>query len=422
MAEQEDSIKLLQSFKENLAKLKKQLDAAIDNQNNKKVVAEEEQSKKTLVVKQEEEERLKSVSCSVSGLKRKLGCCKAIRIKDINKDYICGDLLGKGTYGYVRRCRSRSNGVVYACKSVLKGEFSDSVHQEIDMMRHLSGDSKVVNLISVYEDDKSYHLVMDLCSGGDLFKEIQKQGGKYPEHKAAAVINELMTLIQYCHQMGVAHRDIKPENVLLTAEGDMVLADFGFAARYSHVRGKLLFGDAGTPCYMAPEIVTMGNFYSEKVDVWSAGVILHSLLVGELPFDGDTLEEKFHQIEHAALNFDVGAWKSVSPLARDLIKKMLVRDPSSRLTADEVLQHPWFSLHAEEEQTTPPPSSEEQSNLPQSQEEVVRELIAAVSRINISQPGGVERKTKPEAKRCRLWDPRLVIQQPYRFSSPCAAF
>ncbi|KAL5716244.1 non-specific serine/threonine protein kinase [Ranunculus cassubicifolius] len=421
MAEQEDSIKLLQSFKENLAKLKKQLDAAIDNQNSKKVVAEEEQSKNTLVVKQEEE-RSKSVSCSVSGLKRKIGCCKAIRIKDINKDYICGDLLGKGTYGYVRRCRSRSNGIVYACKSVLKGEFSDSVHQEIDMMRQLSGDSKVVNLISVYEDDKSYHLVMDLCSGGDLFKEIEKQGGKYPEHKAAAVIKELMTLIQYCHQMGVAHRDIKPENVLLTAEGDMVLADFGFAARYSHVRGKLLYGDAGTPCYMAPEIVTMGNFYSEKVDVWSAGVILHSLLVGELPFDGDTLEEKFHQIEHAALNFDVGAWKSVSPLARDLIKKMLVRDPSSRLTADEVLQHPWFSLHAEEEQTTPPPSFEKQSDLPQSQEEVVRELIAAVSRINISQPGGVEPKTKPEAKRCRLWDPRLVIQQPYRFSTPCAAF
>lgn len=96
-------------------------------------------------------------------------------------------------------------------------------------------------------------------------------------------------------------------------------------------------GLAGSPAYVAPEVL-LGN-YSEKVDIWSAGVLLHALLVGVLPFQGDSLKEVFEAIKNVKLDFHSGKWESVSKPARDLLARMLTRDVSSRITADEVLSN-----------------------------------------------------------------------------------
>ncbi|XVF01527.1 hypothetical protein REPUB_Repub04eG0096500 [Reevesia pubescens] len=278
------------------------------------------------------------------GIKRKIGCIDAAtrlgRKKKIEQDYDLGATIGCGKFGYVVLCRSKVNGEEFACKMLRKGE--ELVHQEVEIMQHLSGHPGIVTLKAVYEDLKCFFLVMELCSGGRLLDQMAKER-RYSEYSVANILKELVLVIKYCHDMGVVHRDIKPENILLTASGQMKLADFGLAVRMSN--GQSLTGVVGSPAYVAPEVL-MGN-YSEKVDIWSAGVLLHALLVNVLPFQGDTLDSVFEAIKNVDLDFENGAWRSISEPARDLVARMLTRDVSARLTAEEVLRHPWILFHTE---------------------------------------------------------------------------
>ncbi|KAF5809630.1 putative protein kinase CAMK-CDPK family [Helianthus annuus] len=278
------------------------------------------------------------------GIKRKIGCIDVAtqtgRKNKISEDYEKGDTIGKGKFGSVWLCRCRVTGVEFACKTLVKGE--ETVHREVEIMQHLSGHPGVVTLNVVYEDAECFHLVMELCSGGRLIDQMMEEG-RYSEQRAANIFKELMMVVKYCHDMGVVHRDLKPENILLTTSGKIKLADFGLAVRITN--GQSLAGLAGSPAYVAPEVLT-GN-YSEKVDVWSAGILLHVLLVGVLPFQGATLEDVFEAIKTVELNFHTGVWESVSKPARDLLERILTRNVDSRVTADEVLSHPWIIFYTE---------------------------------------------------------------------------
>ncbi|KAJ9560343.1 hypothetical protein OSB04_005503 [Centaurea solstitialis] len=285
-----------------------------------------------------------SLVLSGRGIKRKIGCIDVAtqmgRKNKIDEDYVKGATIGKGKFGSVWLCRCRASGVEFACKTLVKGE--ETVHREVEIMQHLSGHPGVVTLKAVYEDLESFHLVMELCSGGRLIDQMTKEG-RYSEQRAANIFKELMMVIKYCHDMGVVHRDVKPENILLTTSGKIKLADFGLAVRITN--GQSLAGLAGSPAYVAPEVLT-GN-YSEKVDVWSAGILLHALLVGVLPFQGDSLEDVFESIKTVELNFHTGVWESVSKPARDLLERILTRNADSRITAEEVLSHPWILFYTE---------------------------------------------------------------------------
>ncbi|KAL7206052.1 hypothetical protein ACSBR2_018883 [Camellia fascicularis] len=278
------------------------------------------------------------------GLKRKIGCIDAAtrlgRKKKIEQEYDLGAMIGKGKFGLVVLCRSKASGQQLACKTLRKGD--EIVHREVEIMQHLSGHPGVVTLKAVYEDTESFHLVMELCSGGRLLDQMTR-GKRYSEQGAAKLLKELMLVIKYCHDMGVVHRDIKPENILLTSCGQMKLADFGLAVRISN--GQSLTGVVGSPAYVAPEVLS--GEYSEKVDIWGAGVLLHALLVGELPFQGDSVESVFEAVNKVKLDFCSGVWESVPQAACDLIAHMLTRDVSARFNADEVLNHPWILAHTE---------------------------------------------------------------------------
>ncbi|KAE8656261.1 Serine/threonine-protein kinase PEPKR2 [Hibiscus syriacus] len=277
------------------------------------------------------------------GLKRKIGCIELITVsggkKKIEDDYVKGDTIGQGKFGSVWLCRSRTSGVELACKTLLKGE--ETVHKEVEIMQHLSGHPGVVTLQAVYEEPDCFHLVMELCSGGRLIDQMAEC--QFSEQRAANIFKDVMLVIKYCHEMGVVHRDIKPENILLTTSGKIKLADFGLAMRIAN--GQVLSGLAGSPAYVAPEVL-LGN-YSEKVDIWSAGVLLHVLLVGVLPFQGDSLKTVFEAIMNVNLDFHSGIRESLSKPARDLLARMLTRDVSSRITADEALRHPWILFYTE---------------------------------------------------------------------------
>ncbi|KAJ6799506.1 serine/threonine-protein kinase PEPKR2 [Iris pallida] len=359
------------------------------------------------------------------GHKRKIGCVdpstQIRRKKKIEHEYVLGVPIGRGKFGSVRLCRSKSTGEEFACKT-LKKNGEESVHREMEIMQHLSGHPNVVALKAVFEDSDSFHLVMELCGGGRLLDQMTKEG-RYSEQKAANLIKELASVIRYCHEMGVVHRDIKPENILLTASGKMKLADFGLAVRVAN--GQRLSGIAGSPAYVAPEVLS--GHYSEKVDVWGAGVLLHALLVGVLPFQGDSRDAVFEAIKNVQLNFHSGMWESISELGRDLLGRMLNRDVTRRMTANEILRHPWILFYTQNPSEALPVKPRVRNNVKVQRVELgeigtiidtstscnssrtseeqddcgfIDALAAAISRVRISEP-----------KRSRLCSPVLPIQQ-----------
>lgn len=381
------------------------------------------------------------------GLKRKIGCLDALtqtgRKKKIDQDFERGETIGNGKFGSVVKCRSKVTGEQFACKILPKGD--EIVHKEVEIMQHLSGHPGVVTLKAVYEDAKSFHLVMELCSGGRLLDQMWKDG-LFSEQKAANLIKELMLVLKYCHDMGVIHRDVKPENILLSANGSMKLADFGLAARIAN--GQSLYGVVGSPAYVAPEVLAGG--YSEKVDIWSAGVVLHAVLVGYLPFGGDSVNTVFEAVKNVTVDFQGELWEPISRPARDLIAHMLTRNVSERYTAQEVLRHPWIlfytnptlesltfgsrvqtcgrltltarqltdMLEMESERTIN--TSFDTSMFPNDVQQdddccMVDVLALAISRVRISEP-----------KRSRICNPTDPVQQEHsaniKITSLCAAF
>ncbi|XP_028549977.1 phosphoenolpyruvate carboxylase kinase 1-like [Dendrobium catenatum] len=251
-------------------------------------------------------------------------------------DYCLGELLGRGQFGTVYQCVSVSTGKGFAVKIIDK--FSDCfnrrlVYSEIKFtLLAASENQHSVQIHQVYEDFTAVYLILDLCPGLDLFDRIASHGAFF-EKKAAALITELVQAIAECHRRGIAHRDIKLENILFGSNGRLLLADFSCAAHFEK-RTRTLKGKVGTPAYAAPEVMA-GETYDEKVDVWSAGVVLY-LLGWTLSFNGETVEEIVAAVKKGdPVCFPKEFFPWLSRGAEDLIEQMLARDPVMRLSAEQ---------------------------------------------------------------------------------------
>ncbi|CAA2983827.1 phosphoenolpyruvate carboxylase kinase 2-like [Olea europaea var. sylvestris] len=264
----------------------------------------------------------------------------------LKSDYQLCEELGRGRFGVVYRCFSPFFGESFACKSIHKNSLSDDpidrqcLDKEPKILQLLSGCPNILQLYKIYEDDDYLHMVTDLCDGGDLYDRVSL-GTPFTEQDAAAVLKQLMVAISCCHRLGISHRDIKPDNILFDSAGRLKLADFGSAEWFGVSEEGLMTGVVGTPYYVAPEVL-MGREYNEKVDVWSAGVILYIMLSGVPPFYGEGPAETFEAVLRGNLRFPSRIFRSISPEAKDLLRKMICRDVSRRLSADQVLRHPWI--------------------------------------------------------------------------------
>ncbi|KAF7811719.1 calcium-dependent protein kinase 11 [Senna tora] len=260
--------------------------------------------------------------------------------------YRVGKKLGQGQFGTTYLCMHKTSGIHYACKSIPKRKLMckedyDDVWREIQIMHHLSEHPNVVRIQGTYEDSVFVHLVMELCAGGELFDRII-QKGHYSEKEAVKLIRTIVGVVEACHSLGVMHRDLKPENFLFDCTGEaaqMKATDFGLSVFYKP--GQVFSDVVGSPYYVAPEILC--KHYGPEVDVWSAGVILYILLSGVPPFWAETEPGIFRQILQGKLDFQSEPWPSISDSAKDLVKKMLERDPKKRISAHEVLCHPWIN-------------------------------------------------------------------------------
>ncbi|XP_076884182.1 calcium-dependent protein kinase 8-like [Bidens hawaiensis] len=264
---------------------------------------------------------------------------------DITQGYKLGEELGRGEFGITHLCTDLKTGEKFGCKSISKKKLRtavdiEDVRREVEIMKHLPKHPNIVTLRDTYEDDSAVHIVMELCEGGELFDRIVARG-HYTERAAASIMRTIVEVVQMCHSHGVMHRDLKPENFLFGNKKEtapLKAIDFGLSVFFQP--GEVFNEIVGSPYYMAPEVLKRN--YGPEVDVWSAGVILYILICGVPPFWAETEQGVAQAIIRSVINFKRDPWPKISDNVKDLVKKMLDPDPKSRLTAQQVLEHPWL--------------------------------------------------------------------------------
>lgn len=202
----------------------------------------------------------------------------------------------------------------------------------------------IVKLYEIFETESHFLIIIELCPGGDMIGYVRRRK-KLSEDLARHFFIQLVHTVKYLHHIDISHRDIKLDNLLLDAFGNLKLCDFGVSQkvdRDENGRAKLLTSKSGTPVYISPEMLTQHSYDGFKSDVWSCGVVLYSMLYGEVPFR-DTTKEKLNQ---QILAGDYQLPDSISEDARDLIKGILTVDQKKRLTLDKILEHPWLQQTA----------------------------------------------------------------------------
>ncbi|KAF7815613.1 calcium-dependent protein kinase 17-like [Senna tora] len=271
-------------------------------------------------------------------------------MEDVKATYNVGKELGRGQFGVTHLCTHKATGQQFACKTIAKRKLTNAadiedVRREVQIMHHLAGQANVVELKGAFEDKHSVHLVMELCAGGELFDRIIAKG-HYTERAAASLLRTIVQTVHTCHSMGVIHRDLKPENfLLLNKEEDSPLKvnDFGLSVFFKE--GETFKDIVGSAYYIAPEVLK--RKYGPEVDIWSIGVMLYILLSGVPPFWAESENGIFNAILRGHVDFSADPWPSISPSAKDLVRKMLNSDPKARLTAYQVLNHPWIKEDGE---------------------------------------------------------------------------
>ncbi|XP_010924783.1 calcium-dependent protein kinase 1 isoform X1 [Elaeis guineensis] len=266
-------------------------------------------------------------------------------MEDVRAFYTFGRELGRGQFGVTYLVTSKQTGERFACKSIATRKLThrddiEDVRREVQIMHHLTGHRNIVELKAAYEDRHSVNLVMELCEGGELFDRIIAKG-HYSERAAAALCREIVTVVHICHSMGVMHRDLKPENFLfLNKKEDSPLkaTDFGLSVFFKP--GEVFKDIVGSAYYVAPEVLRQN--YGPEADIWSAGVILYILLSGVPPFWAENEQGIFDAVLRGHIDFSSEPWSSISSGAKELVKKMLRQDPKERLTAGQILNHPWI--------------------------------------------------------------------------------
>ncbi|MCQ2819858.1 MAG: protein kinase [archaeon] len=266
----------------------------------------------------------------------------------INDSYTIEKELGTGTYGTVSRIKNKITGETYACKKLVKSMIADhdKFTNEINIMTK-ADHPNIIKLYEIYEDDRHLYLVMEECKGGELFDRIVSKadcGKLYTEKQAASIFKQVMYAISYCHNKKICHRDIKAENILFLGEEDdspIKVIDFGLSRIFGEKETEMhMTSKVGTAYYVSPEVLK-GN-YDEKCDVWACGVLLYILLSGIPPFNGSTDNAIYRAITKKKFSFPEEEWGYISKDAKDLICKMIC-DPEKRLTAQQVLEHPWIT-------------------------------------------------------------------------------
>jgi calcium-dependent protein kinase len=254
------------------------------------------------------------------------------------------DKLGEGSFGFVTTATNKYTGAVCAVKPTPKDQVDNCLFREHDIMKSMHHPN-IIKFRGTFHDHQNIYLVMDYCSGGDLFDRII-DAGHFEERQGAILMQQLFQAVSYCHARNVCHRDLKPENILLTSR-DMLgndflkIADFGLSRTFSE--NQVLTTKLGSPHFVSPQVL-LGR-YDQLCDTWSCGVIMYMVLCGCQPFTGVTDMEVLSKVRRGSFSFSMSLWTSVSGEAKALIRKLLEVNPRYRCAADQALQSDWIMGH-----------------------------------------------------------------------------
>jgi carbon catabolite-derepressing protein kinase len=257
--------------------------------------------------------------------------------------------LGRGNFAKVYQARSLIDGSTVAVKVIDKSKTVDAsmeprIVREIDAMRRLQNHQNILKIHEVLATKTKIYLIVDFAGGGELFNKLSRRG-RFPESLARRYFQQLVSALCFCHKNGVAHRDLKPQNLLLDADGNLKVSDFGLSALPEQLKNGLLHTACGTPAYTAPEILGRIGYDGSKADAWSCGVILYVLLAGHLPFDDSNIPAMCKRITRRDYQFP--AW--ISKPARYLIYQLLDPNPKTRIRLENVIGNTWFKKSLREE-------------------------------------------------------------------------
>ncbi|XP_076472940.1 phosphorylase b kinase gamma catalytic chain, skeletal muscle/heart isoform-like isoform X2 [Babylonia areolata] len=276
--------------------------------------------------------------------------------KEFYAKYEPRDILGKGISSTVRRVIEKGTGREYAVKIVdISGERVDdavAVHQtkvetrrEVNILHMCAGHPNIIELHDFFQTETYMFLVFELCRNGELFDYLTREVS-LSEKRTRFFMHQLLEVVKTLHSRNIVHRDLKPENILLDDGLNVKVSDFGFATVLGP--NEQLTELLGTPGYLAPETLKAATDesntegYGMEVDLWACGVIMYTLLCGSPPFWHRKQMLMLRAIMDGRYSFASPLWMDVSETAKDLISKLLVVDPASRLTAMQALLHPFF--------------------------------------------------------------------------------
>ncbi|CCK72240.1 uncharacterized protein KNAG_0J01590 [Huiozyma naganishii CBS 8797] len=276
--------------------------------------------------------------------------------------YLIGSTLGQGGFGKVKMgwTTPMGNKGIYdvpkqvAIKLIKRDSISNDKSKEVKIYREINAlkqlhHPNIVKLEEVLQNSKYIGIVLEYASGGEFYKYIQKRR-VLKEHVACRLFAQLISGVHYIHSKGLVHRDLKLENLLLDKHENLIITDFGFVNEYFS-QNELMTTSCGSPCYAAPELVISTQPYQgRRADLWSCGIILFAMLAGYLPWDddkdnpdGEDIAKLYYYITHTALKFP----EYITPIPRDLLRRILVADPRRRVTLREIQGHQWLKKHAQ---------------------------------------------------------------------------
>ncbi|XP_026879666.2 serine/threonine-protein kinase MARK2 isoform X1 [Electrophorus electricus] len=258
--------------------------------------------------------------------------------------------IGKGNFAKVKLARHVLTGKEVAVKIIDKTQLNSSslqkLFREVRIMKLLNHPN-IVKLFEVIETEKTLYLVMEYASGGEVFDYLVAHG-RMKEKEARAKFRQIVSAVQYCHQKCIVHRDLKAENLLLDADMNIKIADFGFSNEFT--LGNKLDTFCGSPPYAAPELFQGKKYDGPEVDVWSLGVILYTLVSGSLPFDGQNLKELRERVLRG--KYRIPFYMSTD--CENLLKKFLILNPTKRGSLEQqIMKDRWMNVGYEEEELMP---------------------------------------------------------------------
>jgi BR serine/threonine kinase len=266
-------------------------------------------------------------------------------------DYVILKTIGAGTTGKVKLARNSATGQLVAIKVIKKAHFAErpnlrgKIDREIALLRILDH-PHILKLIDVLDSPYHLHLVLEFAQRGELFEYLVRTQ-TLREDTALEIFRQLIYGLEYLHSHSICHRDLKPENILLDANGQVRIADFGFAR---WMRESVAETSCGSPHYAAPEVLRGVKYDGCAADIWSAGVILYALLSGTLPFDDPSIRNLMRKVKRG---------KFVMPdfhfSLKDLISKMLTVDPASRIRIADIKKHDAFRMNLPPHYVVPRP-------------------------------------------------------------------